>query len=256
MAMLSLLIVVLICNISEAAYYCNVADPCAHANASTFFEPYARFEICQYDSKYGLCDRYITPDWYRVEDAMLTECPNLLSCGALYPVWLNGSLPTEAEGIVDAKVCKVGFADCCSRNYDVKIRNCGSFYAYCLGALDSCSERYCFGEQGSCEVPTTTPTMTTTASPTTYSEEDDDHRHINLEIRLGAIFGVLVLIFVTMCIIYRKDITCMKCCRRGNKLGSTEDFTRKGGFEKQDIQNSAHSRENARCWSPPPPYSH
>ncbi|XP_048767406.2 oncoprotein-induced transcript 3 protein-like isoform X2 [Ostrea edulis] len=191
MAMLSLLIVVLICNISEAAYYCNVADPCAHANASTFFEPYARFEICQYDSKYGLCDRYITPDWYRVEDAMLTECPNLLSCGALYPVWLNGSLPTEAEGIVDAKVCKVGFADCCSRNYDVKIRNCGSFYAYCLGALDSCSERYCFGEQGSCEVPTTTPTMTTTASPTTYSEEDDDHRHINLEIRLGAIFGVL-----------------------------------------------------------------
>jgi hypothetical protein len=57
-----------------------------------------------------------------------------------------GTLPTEAEGIIDVKVCKVGFADCCSRKYDVKVKNCGSFYAYCLGALDSCSERYCFGK--------------------------------------------------------------------------------------------------------------
>ncbi|XP_061171170.1 uncharacterized protein LOC133180715 [Saccostrea echinata] len=165
-------------NTGGAVYYCNVADPCAQANASSFFEPYARFENCQYDSKYAPCDRYITPQWYRVNDAMLTQCPELLSCGAVYPLWLKGSLPTASEGIVERKACKVGFSSCCSKEYDVKIKHCGSFHVYCLGALDSCSERYCFGKQGLCEYPntntmsTTTTPKPTTLSPTTTCSED------------------------------------------------------------------------------------
>ena len=107
---------------------------------------------------------------------MLTQCPSLLSCGALYPVWLNGkinfqynnvkmqfcdsqtkpvisyfyilsegSLPSLSDGIVNRKACKVGFESCCTRSYDIQIKHCGSFYAYCLAALDTCPERYCFG---------------------------------------------------------------------------------------------------------------
>lgn len=50
------------------------------------------------------------------------------------------------DGIVDRKVCKVGFEFCCVRSYDVKIKYCGLFYVYCLVVLDLCLERYCFGK--------------------------------------------------------------------------------------------------------------
>ena len=66
-----------------------ILDPCGHANSTQLFEPYARFQNCPHNSN-GLCDRYITPQWYRVDDIILTQCPQLLSCGTLYPVWMNG----------------------------------------------------------------------------------------------------------------------------------------------------------------------
>ncbi|XP_061171060.1 oncoprotein-induced transcript 3 protein-like [Saccostrea echinata] len=152
---------------TDAQYHCNVADPCTQANVSRFFEPHARYKNCQYDPKYGLCDRYITPQWYRVDDKMLTECPELLSCGALYPVWLRGSLPLISDGVVGRKACKVGFNDCCREEVDVKIKHCGLFYAYCLGAMSACSERYCFGENGSCDVPQSTTSTEITINPLT-----------------------------------------------------------------------------------------
>lgn len=67
-------------------------DPCVQANLSRLFEPYARYRNCQYEPKFGFCDRYMIPQWYRIDDAMLTECPELLSCGALYPVWMRGTV--------------------------------------------------------------------------------------------------------------------------------------------------------------------
>jgi hypothetical protein len=67
-------------------------EPCVQANLSRFYEPYARYRNCQYEPKYGLCDRYMMPQWYRIDDTILTECPELLSCGALYPVWMRGNV--------------------------------------------------------------------------------------------------------------------------------------------------------------------
>lgn len=70
-----------------------IVDPCGQADSSNLFEPMARYENCSYDTNSAnLCDRYISPQWYRVDDTMLTHCPSLLSCGTLYPVWLNGRL--------------------------------------------------------------------------------------------------------------------------------------------------------------------
>ncbi|XP_022287221.2 uncharacterized protein LOC111099976 [Crassostrea virginica] len=165
------ILIVLMAQTSGAVYYCSVSDPCGQANSTSFYEPYARFENCQHDNKNSFCDRYITPQWYRVDDVMLTQCPSLLSCGALYPVWLNGSLPSLTDGIVNRKACKVGFESCCTRSYDIQIKHCGSFYAYCLAALDTCPERYCFGKQGTCEIPTSLASSitTTTTQQTTPS---------------------------------------------------------------------------------------
>ncbi|XP_056015360.1 uromodulin-like [Ostrea edulis] len=161
------------CQTGDATYYCNVPDPCGQADSSNLFEPMARYENCSFDTNSAnLCDRYISPQWYRVDDTMLTHCPSLLSCGTLYPVWLNGTLPAVSEGSVTRTACKVGFSDCCSREYSIQIRNCGSFYAYCLGALDLCPERYCFGEHGECELTTTAtaPTSSSTAETTTTTD--------------------------------------------------------------------------------------
>lgn len=67
-------------------------DPCEVANSREPFEPEARFVNCDYNTYSSLCDRYITPGWYRYKSNMLDRCPSLLNCGALYPNWLNGKI--------------------------------------------------------------------------------------------------------------------------------------------------------------------
>lgn len=57
-----------------------------------------------------------------------------------------GTHPAEVNTEVQRSVCKGGFSSCCERQVTIKIRNCGQFMAYCLPALDSCPERYCFGK--------------------------------------------------------------------------------------------------------------
>ena len=56
-----------------------------------------------------------------------------------------GTIPSTGEGIVTRQACQRGFSDCCSTSYDIKVRNCGRYTAYCqLGALYTCPARYCF----------------------------------------------------------------------------------------------------------------
>ncbi|XP_062576938.1 uncharacterized protein LOC134238846 [Saccostrea cucullata] len=154
----------------ESTYYCGgVTDPCTAAGE--LFEPYARTPNCPYDGTqpHVPCDRYKTPGWYRSDEPILDQCPALSSCGAIYPVWYNGTLPQVADGVVSRKLCKTGFSDCCVKEYDVQIKNCGTHHVYCLPALDACPERFCFGTNGTCEYPTTTSTTTSTTTETTTS---------------------------------------------------------------------------------------
>ncbi|XP_061171265.1 oncoprotein-induced transcript 3 protein-like [Saccostrea echinata] len=154
----------------ESTYYCSgVTDPCTVAGV--LFEPYARTQNCPYDGTqpHAPCDRYKTPGWYKSDEPILDQCPTLSSCGAIYPVWFNGTLPQVADGVVSGKLCKTGFSSCCVKEYDVQIKNCGTYYVYCLPALDACPERFCFGTNGTCEYPTTTSTTTSTTTQTTTS---------------------------------------------------------------------------------------
>ncbi|XP_061167173.1 uncharacterized protein LOC133176015 [Saccostrea echinata] len=154
-------------------WFCDMDDdPCDAAIIRPPFEPEIRAENCIYNS-YQYCDRYITPGWHRFNEDMLNHPPSLLSCGAVYPSWLNGSLPTMENEVVHRKVCKVGFESPCVKEVTIRIKHCGSFNAYCLPALDACSERYCFGERdASCAVTTSSPKpgTTPTVSKTSTSQ--------------------------------------------------------------------------------------
>lgn len=152
---------------AQLLHFCetNGKDPCEVANETVPFEPEARYVNCGPPSNAQYCDRYIVPGWYRYSERMWNQCPSLAKCGAVYPYWLNGAHPTEVNTEVQRSVCKVGFASCCERQVTIKIRNCGQFMAYCLPALDSCPERYCFGESGPC---TSTTSQTTTNIFTTF----------------------------------------------------------------------------------------
>lgn len=157
---------------AQLLHFCNTdgKDPCVVANEKLPFEPEARYVNCGPTSS-PYCDRYITPGWYRYDGRMWDQCPELASCGAVYPSWLNGSHPTEVNTEVEGSVCKVGFGSCCTSRVTIKIRNCGQFMAYCLPALDTCPERYCFGESGPCAISTSEMTTTpVTATKTTQAD--------------------------------------------------------------------------------------
>ncbi|XP_062577942.1 oncoprotein-induced transcript 3 protein-like isoform X1 [Saccostrea cucullata] len=186
----------------ESTYYCGgVTDPCTAAGE--LFEPYARTRNCPYDGTkpHVPCDRYKTPGWYRSDEPILDECPALGSCGTVYPVWFNGTLPEVADGVVSRKLCKTGFSSCCVKEYNVQIKNCTTHHVYCLPALDACPERFCFGKHGPCEYPTTT------AVQTTQTTTEQGKRYKDLERRYTMVIVIVVILV---------------CCLIG--LGSTITF--------------------------------
>ncbi|XP_061167161.1 uncharacterized protein LOC133176006 isoform X2 [Saccostrea echinata] len=149
-------------------WFCKSDDPCKEANTTAPYQPKLRAKNCQFN-KTPYCDRFITPGWYRFKDDMLNHPPDLFECGAVYPYWLNGTLPSKQDEEVDRTACKVGFRKKCTRQVTITIRHCGSFNAYCLPYLGACSERYCFGERdAACDQ--TTPNSPRTATPPTVTK--------------------------------------------------------------------------------------
>ncbi|XP_062586690.1 uncharacterized protein LOC134248291 [Saccostrea cucullata] len=169
---LTVKIVVMICllsiDVTEASrmWFCKTDDACHAANITTPYQPKLRAKNCQFN-KTPYCDRFITPGWYRFKDDMLNHPPDLFQCGAVYPYWLNGTLPSKENEEVDRIVCKVGFREKCIRKVTVSIRHCGSFNAYCLPTLGACSERYCFGERdAACDQINSSPRPATPSTVT------------------------------------------------------------------------------------------
>ena len=79
-------------------------------------------------------DGSLVTGWYRFQgaagDQMSDKCVPEYRCGTRYPVWLNGTHPTVAEGVVTRKVCLSVNDDCCWVINIIKVKNCGSYYAY------------------------------------------------------------------------------------------------------------------------------
>lgn len=187
----------------HATYYCNLgsSDPCMIALA--MYDPYARTGNCEYNGVYAPCDRYIVPGWYKSDDLVLDQCPTLNSCGAVYPIWMNGSFPLVADGVVSRTLCKTGFEGCCVRQYDLQIKNCGNSYVYCLPALDSCPERFCFGSNGTCIYPTSPSAATTKGQeivPLTKYNDLESRYTVTIAV---VIVLVSVLIVIAICLTVR-----------------------------------------------------
>ncbi|KAK6180906.1 hypothetical protein SNE40_008871 [Patella caerulea] len=97
------------------------------------------------------CDRYMEPGWYRVQSesgqnlTMPTSPIPMYSCGAKYPIWLNGDHPSLSGDIVDRVACVATSKSTCDHSYQIKIKNCQDFMAYYLIKATGCNERYCFG---------------------------------------------------------------------------------------------------------------
>ncbi|XP_071104252.1 pancreatic secretory granule membrane major glycoprotein GP2-like [Haliotis cracherodii] len=146
----------------------SVDDPCA--NYTDFKTNGDRSPRCPYQKTDENCDEFLTPSWFRIkvgeEDEfpkMTSHCPEENSCGANYPIWLNGTHPDVKDGIANRTVCLRYGEDCCDQMRYIQIKNCTDFYVYFLNKAAACAGRYCFDSDAACP----TPPPTSTSSPTT-----------------------------------------------------------------------------------------
>eukprot|EP00105_Crassostrea_gigas_P041617 XP_019925765.1 PREDICTED: uncharacterized protein LOC105335333 [Crassostrea gigas] len=102
----------------------------------------------------AISDNFLSEGWYRFQSGagndMVTSSPSIAMCGTIYPVWLNGSLPLENEGIVNRTACVVGLTRSCESMISIKIINCGTYNVYYLRKTPILASGYCFGEQVKC----------------------------------------------------------------------------------------------------------
>ena len=93
------------------------------------------------------CDRGIGPGWFRFEGSagtrMPTSCPPVQRCNTDAASWLKGGHPTVADGRGRRWVCFHYGNNCCHWARNIKVRNCGSYYANHLSGTPICSLRYC-----------------------------------------------------------------------------------------------------------------
>lgn len=213
---------------------CNVedkSDPCKRFNSRDI--PYldSRHPSIQYSSKTSdvnkFCDLYALDDgiWYVSDFNITGKCVEQESCGSRLPIWLNGTVPSVAEGAVNRSACLRSYDDCCAKSYKLMIKNCVYYNVYCFWNLpQDCPERYCFDvdlSRVTTPRPTTTSSTTTTtkrpsskqassASPesanTIRKTHDNDER--NTVIGLTSVIIVLVLAVVALAgyiVILKKD---------------------------------------------------
>lgn len=122
-------------------------DPCVHYNLLNTSDRRSSYNGSSYS--YYTCDYYQISNpkaWYRFgENAgsqMATGCVAVGHCGTQTPGWLNGSHPTQDQGIVSMNVCFNKNDNCCYFYKSILVRNCGLFYSYELVKPSYC-HRYC-----------------------------------------------------------------------------------------------------------------
>lgn len=127
-------------------------DPCT--THEILHKSIYRGENCTLKSHKPICDALIQSTWYRIQgDAeILTYGPSLQKCATLYPIWMNGKLPSTADGIVNRTACQTGLYTDCERHFDIMVKSCSTFYVYYLHYPFSigCSSSFCFGAGQEC----------------------------------------------------------------------------------------------------------
>ncbi|XP_013390349.1 uncharacterized protein LOC106158796 [Lingula anatina] len=100
------------------------------------------------------CDDKIDHGWLRFDmitgNDMPVTCHFEGDCGTDNPIWLNGSLPSAADGVINRTACVKNSTVCCAKTYDIQIKNCSTYNVYHLPPVTQCPERYCIGDKALC----------------------------------------------------------------------------------------------------------
>ncbi|XP_069838066.1 uromodulin-like isoform X2 [Dendropsophus ebraccatus] len=145
------------CIKTNGSHICS--DPCFNyatlnepSRSTSYFDYYFYYYYYWY---YGRSDYYLN-GWYRFMGSggirMADFCPSEGSCYTRYPMWLQGTHPEPADGIVNRTVCTSNSGNCCNWTSNVKIKACpGGFHIYKF------TSNYYFYYSAYCTDPSTVP---------------------------------------------------------------------------------------------------
>ncbi|OCT64265.1 uromodulin-like [Xenopus laevis] len=129
------------CIPNDSSYSCS--DPCV--NHTVLDEPWRSTCSDLYENIRCDSDKV---GWYRFIGRggvrMPQYCVKEKSCNTEAPMWLNGSHPIPADGIVSRQACAHWAGDCCHWSSTVQIKACpGGYHVYKLNRTPTCSLAYC-----------------------------------------------------------------------------------------------------------------
>jgi len=127
-------------------------DPCTHYKLLNY--PHRSSAFVPKTTDRLLCDQGLDTRWYRFgnNQDMPTTCVPKYHCGTNAPVWLNGNLPSSAEGEAPRTACiNYGYSGglagttCCNHKLNIKVKKCNGYYVYLLTRVPGCSFACCAG---------------------------------------------------------------------------------------------------------------
>ena len=130
----------------------DCSDCCVKGKYKEIDEPRRSIKSIWKVGKNALCDINLPWGWYRFTSftggEMPTSIVNPNRCGTAAPVWIKKANPSEKDGTVVREACInfFGINNGCSQSFNIKVRNCSSYYVYFLGPTYSCAVAYCAGK--------------------------------------------------------------------------------------------------------------
>ncbi|KAL4216824.1 Oncoprotein-induced transcript 3 protein [Mactra antiquata] len=240
----------------------NAFDPCVDYEVFSQTSLGSRNEICQRpnDPRDRLCDYRLASNWYFIPQngSLINSCPVVGNCSTDFPVWLNGTLPIESDGIVNRTCCIKVLEECCKYHITIQVKNCSNMIVYYLPALSFCDSVYCIDTDLPCKQTTTAHSTTTTTTPqstTTTTTQSTagitfgmhEDANVESEDKTNVLFGVCVGLGVLLCVVTGVAIYFMyssnKCKKQSPKVYIYEVPSH---YKCDEIKPPS---------TPPPPYS-
>ena len=131
----------------------DCSDCCVKGKYKEIDEPRRSIKSIWKVGQNALCDINLPWGWYRFTSftggEMPTSIVNPNRCGTAAPVWIKKANPSEKDGTVVREACinLFGINNGCSQSFNIKVRNCSSYYVYFLGPTYSCAVAYCAGKR-------------------------------------------------------------------------------------------------------------